>query len=168
MMGIFLSRSVQTGQMASHIPLRIKRVSIVRRLERFLDNGAIRVRTWYEPLARDILRMASVTGQVHLIMDSTKVSFHHQLLVVSVAYHGRAVLVGWTWVAHSRGHSTQHQQLAVLSYIRGLLPSGVRVSLVGDTEFGHTFILEYLDRWQWDYVLRQSGRELVWTPDAPD
>src|SRR5258708_3574152 len=48
MMGIFLSKSVQTGRMASHIPLRIKRVSIVRRLERFLDNGAIRVRTWYE------------------------------------------------------------------------------------------------------------------------
>jgi len=46
MMGIFLSRSVESGRMASQIPLRIKRVSILRRLERFLENGAVRVREW--------------------------------------------------------------------------------------------------------------------------
>ncbi len=44
MMGIFLSRNVQTGRLASQIPLHVKRLSIVRRMERFLENGAIRVR----------------------------------------------------------------------------------------------------------------------------
>ena len=52
MMGIFLSKSVQTGRMASKVPVASKRVSIVRRLERFLANPAVRVRAWYEPVAR--------------------------------------------------------------------------------------------------------------------
>ena len=163
MMGIFLAKKVQTGVIASKVPVRAKRVSIVRRLERFLDNGAVRVRAWYESVAVSLLQAASVSGQVLLIIDATKVSFHHQLLMVAVAYHGHALPIAWTWVPHSRGHSTQHQQLALLAYVRSLLPSTVQVSLVGDTEFGHTLVLETLDEWHWHYALRQSGHNLVMT-----
>lgn len=166
MMGIFLSRSVQTGRLASRIPLRVKRLSIVRRMERFLDNGAVRVRDWYAPIARDLLAAASASGQVALIIDGTKVSFGHQLLMVAVAYHGRALPILWTWVRSERGHSSQHKQLALLDAVRALLPEGATVSLVGDTEFGHTFILEYLDQWGWQYALRQSGHYQVWPPGA--
>src|SRR5258708_22288807 len=66
----------------------------------------------------------------------------------------------------SRGHSTQAQQLAVLRYVKGMIPAGVQVSLVGDTEFGHTLVLEELDHWQWHYALRQSGHNLVMTRHA--
>jgi len=165
MLGIFLSKSVQTGRMASKVPLRTKRVSIIRRLERFLANPAIRVREWYEPVARHWLAAAASSGYVHLIIDGTRVSFHHQLLMVAVCYQGRALPIAWTWVPHSRGHSSQHQQLALLSYVRKLLPTNVNVRLLGDSEFGHTLVLENLDHWRWDYVLRQSGHQLVWTQD---
>jgi hypothetical protein len=161
MMGIFLAKKVQTGVIASKVPVRAKRVSIVRRLERFLDNGAVRVRAWYESVAVGLLYAASVSGRVVLIMDATKVSFHHQLLMIAVAYHGHALPIAWTWVPHARGHSTQRHQLALLAYVRGLLPCGAQVSLVGDTEFGHTLILETLDEWHWQYALRQSGHNLV-------
>jgi len=166
MLGIFLTKSVQTGRIATKIPVRVKRTSIVRRLERFLDNGAIRVREWYETVAAELVRGSSVSGQIHLIIDGTKVSFHHQLLLVAVAYHGRALPIAWTWVPHRRGHSTQRQQLALLRYVKGLIPVGVSVSLVGDTEFGHTLIIEALDFWQWQYALRQSGHNLVLTRQA--
>lgn len=145
MLGLFLSESVQTGRMASRIPLRVKRVSIVRRLERFLDNPKVRVRAWYAPLAGDLLAKAGRAGQVALILDGSKVSFNHQLLLVAVAYHGRALPIAWTWVAQARGHSTQTQQVALLSYVRSLLIPEQSVSLVGDTEFGHTRVLEALD-----------------------
>jgi len=168
MMGIFLSRSVQSGRMASQIPLRIKRVSIVRRLERFLENGAVRVREWYAQVARGLLLAAGASGQVQLIIDGTKVSFQHQLLMVAVAYHGRALPIAWTWVRSGRGHSSQHKQLALRSAVRDLLPAGVRASLVGDTEFGHTLVLKYLDHWGWDYALRQAGHYQVWPPAASD
>jgi hypothetical protein len=166
MMGMLVARSVQTGRLASHVPLRVKRLSIVRRLERFLDNGAVRVRTWYADVARGLLRTASASGQVALIIDGTKVSINHQLLMVAVAYHGRALPIAWTWVCSGRGHSSQHKQLALLGAVRDVLPSGVRVSVVGVTEFGHTFVLEYLDHWGWDYALRQAGHYQVWPPGA--
>lgn len=47
MMGIFGARSVLTGRLAAHIPVQVKKQSLVRRMERFLDNGAVRVRSWY-------------------------------------------------------------------------------------------------------------------------
>lgn len=168
MMGILLGRSVQVGRIASHIPLRVKRMSIIRRMERCVENGAVRVREWYAPVARELLLAASTSGAVRLIIDGTKVSFGYQLLMVAVAYHGRALPIGWTWVRGARGHSSQRKQLALLSAVRDLLPAGVHVSLVGDTEFGHTLVLEQLDRWGWDYALRQSGHYQVWTQDASD
>jgi len=164
--GHFLSRSVQSGRMASQIPLRIKRVSSVRRQERFLENGAVRVREWYAAVAPGLLLAARASGQVQLIIDGTKVSFGLQLLMVAVAYHGRALPIAWTWVRGGRGHSSQHKQLALLAAVRDLLPTRVRASLVGDTEFGHTLVLEYLDQWGWDYALRQAGHYLVWLPGA--
>jgi hypothetical protein len=168
MMGILLSRSVQIGRLASRIPLRVKRQSIVRRMERFLGNGAVWVRVWYEPIARGLLSAASASGSVGLVIDGTKVSFGQQLLMVAVVYRGRALPVLWRWVKGQRGHSSQHKQLALLSAVREWIPAGVAVSLVGDSEFGHTFILEYLDHWKWSYVLRQSGHSQVWTCGADD
>lgn len=137
-------------------------------MERFLENGAVRVREWYAEIAGGLLAAASASGPVALIIDGTKVSFGHQLLMVAVAYQGRALPIMGTWLCSGRGHSSQHTQLALLSAVRELLPEGVRVSLVGDSEFGHTFILEYLDQWGWDYALRQSGHYQAWPPGATD
>src|SRR5437868_4645402 len=74
MMGIFGARSVQTGRIAAHVPVAAKKMSIVRRLERFLDNGAMRVRAWYEPIAVRIIAAASVAGDIHLVLDTTWMS----------------------------------------------------------------------------------------------
>src|ERR1043166_9397193 len=82
MMGIVKGQSVQVGKIAAHLPIRAKKQNLIRRLERFLDNGAVQVRAWYESVAKDLLVAASVAGEVHLIIDSTKVSFNHQLLLV--------------------------------------------------------------------------------------
>lgn len=81
LMGIWEGRSVQTGRIAAHVPVRAKKLSIVRRLERFLSNGAVRAREWYEPGARGIIAAASLIGEIHLLLDTTKVSAYHRLLM---------------------------------------------------------------------------------------
>src|SRR5947207_14990564 len=82
LMGIWGARSVQTGRIAAHVPVKAKKMSIMRRLERFLSNGAVRVRKWYEPIASGIIAAASVIGELHLVLDTTKVNSHHRLLMV--------------------------------------------------------------------------------------
>ena len=156
--GIYQSRSVNLSRIAGKIPGSAKLLSTTRRLSRLLSNPAIEARTWYEPIARSWLeRQARHLQQIRLIVDGTKVGFGHQLLMVSLAYRKRSVPIAWTWVKHVRGHSKAETQLILLSYVRTLLPQGVTVLLVGDSEFGSVKVLRCLDKWQWGYVLRQKS-----------
>ena len=52
--------------------------------------------------------------------------------------------------------------MALLCYVRTLLPAGAAVFLVGDSEFGSVAVLRELDKWHWFYVLRQKSRTGVW------
>ena len=163
MIGIYQSRSVHLSKIAGKIPGPAKLVSITRRLSRFLDNPAIRVREWYEPIAREWLQAQwHCLGEIRLIVDCTKVGFGHQLLMISLAYRKRAIPIAWTWVKQVRGHSSAFKQLALLNYVRKLLPLGAVVFLVGDSEFGSVEVLKWLDQWHWYSVLRQKTDTCVW------
>jgi len=162
--GIYASKSVTLSKVAVKIPGKAKLLSTFRRLERFLANPAIRVREWYEPIAKEWLaRQAASRGEIHLIVDGTKVGFGHQLLMVALAYRKRAIPIAWTWVKHIRGHSTGTTQIALLAYVKSLLPSGATVFIVGDTEFGPVKVLKQLQKWHWFYVLRQKSDTGVWS-----
>jgi len=160
--GLYRAMSVHLSAIVGKWPMGAKNPSLVRRLERFLDNPAIRVRDWYEPLARQwLVEAASSLGEIRLIVDATKVGFGHQLLIVCLAYRRRAVPLAWTWVPYRRGHSTALVQLALLRSVHALKPAGVRVVLVGDSEFGSVAIIRQLRGWRWGYVLRQKGSHYV-------
>jgi hypothetical protein len=160
--GIYQGRSVCLSRVAGKIPSAAKLLSSVRRMSRLLDNPAIRVREWYEPIAREWLQAQfRHVGEIRLIVDGTKVSFGHQLLIVCLAYRKRAIPIAWTWVKPV-GHSTAAKQLALLAYVRRLIPKGAAVFLVGDCEFGSVAVLRQLDGWHWFYVLRQKAFAGVW------
>lgn len=164
--GAYTSRSVQLHQIAGHIPGAAKLVSHTRRLSRFLDNPHLRVRPAYAPLARSILRQVAQTRrEIVLILDGTKVSSHHQLLLVAVPYRRRALPLAWTWVPHARGFSTAYKQRALLAYVRTLLPPDAAVVVVGDSEFGAIGLLEQLETWGWQYVLREKAQRRVRTSE---
>ena len=165
--GIYQSRSVCLSRIAGKIPGPAKLLSTTRRLSRLLDNPAIRVREWYEPIARDWLEAQfHHLGEIRLIVDGTKIGFGHQLLIVCLAYHKRAIPIAWTWVKHVKGHSSASKQLALLAYVRKLIPVGAAVFLVGDSEFGSIAALRQLDRWRWFYVLRQTANPGVWVDET--
>jgi hypothetical protein len=163
--GIFQSRSVHLSKIASKIPGNAVLLSITRRLDRFLENPAFRVRDWYEPILKTIL--AQRAGQTYrLIVDGSKVGFGHQLLVITLAYRKRAIPLVWMWVRSSRGHSTTARQLAMLNYMHKLLVTDAvtcnpKVLVLGDSEFGAVEVLKQLDQWGWKYVLRQKSSHLV-------
>lgn len=160
--GIHQSKSVHLSKIGMKIPGEANLLSIVRRMSRFLDNPAMRVREWYEPIARDLLQsMASTVGEIRLIADGTKVGFGHQLLVIAVAYRKRALPIAWTWVRTARGHSSAAKQLALLAYVRRLIPINIPVALVGDSEFGAVEVIRQVEAWGWCYALRQRANHQV-------
>ena len=162
LVGIWESKSVHLTKIAMKIPGDADLLSIARRLSRFLDNPAIRVREWYEPIAKDVLQaMANTVREIRLIADGTKVGFGHQLLMVTVGFRRRAIPIAWTWVRKSRGHSSAAKQLALLAYVRQLIPSHATVLLVGDSEFGAVEVIRQVEAWAWQYVLRQKANHQV-------
>jgi hypothetical protein len=165
--GLYLARSVHLTLIVRKLPIRALKLSLDKRMRRFLANGAIRVRKWYHPMAEWLIQAASSAGQVHLIIDGSKVSAGHQLLIVGIAYRRRALPLAWTWVRQAKGHSTTSKQIRLLSYVQRLIPPGVKVSLVGDSEFGRPLLIDCLNEWGWDYALRQPGNHLVMTKGDP-
>jgi hypothetical protein len=165
--GIFESKSVHLSKVAMKIPGSATLVSATRRLSRFLNNPAVRVREWYEPVARNWLTvMAESVGEIRLIFDATHVGFGHQWLMVALAFRRRAIPIAWTWVKSARGHSTAQVQLALLAYVHQLLPPGVQVLLVGDCEFESGEVQEHIETvWGWQYALRQKPNNLLRLPD---
>jgi hypothetical protein len=159
MTGIFHSRSVHTSRVANKIPGIAKKESRTRRLSRFLDNGDVRVREWYQPTASKLLQEAAKTGCIRLIIDATKVAQNHQLLMVSLAHRRRSLPLVWTWIRSSKGHSSEGKQAALLQYVHDLLPSGTTVVVTGDSEF--TPLQGLLEQWRWYYALRQKGSHLL-------
>lgn len=170
LVGLFLSRSVHLSKIANKIPTtKATLPSAVRRLSRLVDNAAIRVREWYEPLARRLLECQAhaLGGEVRLIVDGTKVGFKHRLLMVGLAYRKRAIPIAWSWVRSEKGHSSAYKQRALLDYVRRLMPDGVRASVVGDGEFGAIEMLGQLEEWGWHYVLRQKSSHLASPKQQP-
>ncbi len=166
LVGLCLSRSVHLSRIANKIPTEATLPSATRRLSRLLDNPAIRVRAWYEPIARSLLkRAAHGGGEIRIIVDGSKVGFGHRLLMVGLAYRRRAIPIAWSWVRSEKGHSSSYKQRALLDYVRQrLLPKGTpghRVLVVGDSEFGAVETLEQLEKWGWYYVMRQKSSHLV-------
>lgn len=166
--GVYASRSVQLQQVAGKIPGLAKLPSRTRRLSRFLANPRWRVRAGYAPIARWLVQeMLARVGEVRLIVDGTKVGWGHQLLLVAIAFRRRAIPLAWTWVKYPKGHSSAFKQLALLAYVHELIPVGARVVLVGDSEFGAVEVLQQVETWQWQYVLRQTGKHQVQTLGQP-
>ena len=52
MVGIYERRSVHLSKIAGKVLGNAKLLNTVRRFERFLNNQAIEVREWYEPIAK--------------------------------------------------------------------------------------------------------------------
>ena len=160
--GLQESHSVQLHWIARKIPGVAKLPSRIRRLTRFLQSTRWRVRPSYAPIAKALLQdLANTLGEIRLIADGSQVAFHHQLLLISVAYRRRAVPIAWTWIPSARGHSSAWRQLALLAYVRQLLPSDTPVLLVGDAEFGAVEVQDRVDAWGWKYVLRQKSNNQV-------
>jgi len=158
--GLYLSQKVQTSAIVKRWPIAVKTTSLTRRLSRFLDNRAIRPAVWFRPVARQLLARAA-QQRLTLIVDASKVSAGHQLVIVALAYKKRALPLAWTWVAYAKGAVSTRTQLALFKRVRGLLPAQAQVIMVGDAGFSSVLVLRELEAWGWQYALRQKGKFLI-------
>ena len=161
LVGLTQGHGIHLSKIVEHWPgLESKEPSLVNRLRRFLDNPAVVVRVWYEPIVVHLLQ--AFAGQVfRLIIDCSKVGFHHRILTVSLAYKKRALPLVWSVHRGRKGHVGYTKQLELLEYIVGLLPQNAQVTLLGDAGFESVHLLNWMKRHDWHFVLRHPGKNQV-------
>lgn len=161
--GLYLGGRVQTSAIVKQWPVAVQVSSLMRRLSRFLSNAAVQTTEWYRPVAGYLLAEAA-HRRLTLIIDASKVGAHHQLVIVALAYHRRALPLAWTWVPYLNGAVAAATQLALFAQVRALLPPQGQVTLVADAGFSSVSVLQQLSRWGWGYVLRHEGKLLFQRP----
>jgi len=158
-MGILCSKSLQVGQIITALPLDGARDSLKKRVQRFLKNEGVTVADYYQPLAQRILRRLVAGGaRVHLTLDRTEWGAFN-LLYVCVGWRGRALPLLWRMVAP--GASSFAEQKELLAVVAGWLPTGARVLLLGDREFGTGVLAQWALQQGWGVCLRLRAHEYV-------
>ena len=161
--GLPLSGAVHLSLIVRKWPVAGKDPSLVNRLWRFLNNGKVNVRQWYEPMVVELVQ--SLAGQpIRLVIDCTKVGFNYRLMTIGLAYKRRTLPLAWSVHQGGKGHTTAATQLKLFKYVARLLPKQAEIWVLGDTGFQSVHLLGWLGRQDWHFVIRQQGKNKVCWP----
>ncbi len=112
-------------------------------------------------LANDLVSCDAVMQPFPLILDQSKVSDRHQVLMLSVRWGERALPVAWR-VEETDGAIGFTVQKDLLDAVRGWLSAGTRVVLHADRFYGTPDLIRWCQDRGWDYRLRLKGNLLTW------
>ncbi len=156
-------RSANLVELASGLPRPSDRWDMgYQWISRFLANDLVSCDVVMQPFASEILARLAETGDpVPLILDQSKVSDRHQVLMLSVRWGERALPVAWR-VEETDGAIGFAVQKDLLDAVRGWLPAGTRVVLHGDRFYGTPDLIRWCQERGWDYRLRLKGNLQTW------
>ena len=98
--------------------------------QRFLANPRVAAKRSCHPVGRRLRHGCRRTATVVLLIDQSKVSERHQILVLAVRVGERALPLAWR-VQETRGAIGFVEQRAALESAARLLPAGITTVLMG-------------------------------------
>lgn len=151
-------RSANLVELASGSPSESDRWDMGHQwISRFVENDRVSCDTVMQPFAADILARAAEAGEaVPLILDQSKLSDRHQVLMLSVRWGERALPLAWR-VEETDGAIGFATQKNLLNAVRTWLPAGVAVVLHADRFYGTPELIRLCRDRGWDYRLRLKG-----------
>ena len=126
-------------------------------ISRFLENDLVSCGAVMRLFAADILaRVAAVGEAIPLILDQSKLSDRHQVLMLSVRRGERALPLAWR-VEETDGAIGFPAQKTLLDAVRTRLPAAGSVVLYADRFYGTPELIRLCRDRGWDYRLRLKG-----------
>jgi len=153
--GIVGSKSTQLPHIATKVPDGTKPESRVTRFARWVDNAHILEEVYFLPYAAVLLRHLALQTLV-LVMDGSGVGRGCTALMLHVVYKGLALPLAWRVRQAPKGHFPEDLHIALVDLIRGLIPAGTPVVLLGDGEFDGTRLQHTLQQAGWSYACRTA------------
>ena len=155
-------RTANLVELASGLPLETGRTDMrYQWISRLLSSPLLDCDAVMRPFAADVFtRLAQTEHKITLIMDQSKVSDRHQVLMLAVGWGERALPVAWR-VEETEGSIGFATQKALLEAVVDWLPVATAVTLMGDRFYGAPELIRWLRDHQWGYRLRLKGNLTV-------
>src|SRR3954464_13503873 len=163
-------RSANLMDLAAGLPLEADRTGPLGNAQRYmryqwivrlLGNPLVISDAIMEPFAREVLERADADGEaLGLILDQSKVSDRHQVLMLAVRWGERALPLAWR-VEETEGAIGVETQKALLEGVVPWLPAPARVRLLGDRFYGTADLIGWCQERDWGYRLRLKGNLVV-------
>jgi hypothetical protein len=151
------TQTVNTGKWIPVLPRDCNAKSKETAISRLWKSTLWEVFTLMTPLVREIIRLITSKGQtLILMMDQTQLSGDRQCLMISLAFHWRALPVFWK-VVESEGALGFSVQEEVLDEVYAMIPRGIHVLLMGDRFYGTKALIGWLQKAKWSYRIRIKG-----------
>lgn len=160
-------RSANLMDLAASLPIKADRTDMrYQWITRYLGNSHVISNDIFEVFARDVLEQAALTGSpLVLIMDQTKVSDRHQVLMVALRWGERALPLAWH-VEETAGPIGFKNQKTLLDRVLPWVPQGAPVILMGDRFYGSPDLIVWCQDQGWDYRLRLKGKLKIYDPNG--
>jgi hypothetical protein len=160
-------RSANCMDLAASLPRPCKLVSKrYQWIERFLANPLVEVDEVMAPYGREVLERLSADGRtIVLMVDQSKATDLHQMVMVSVRVGNRALPLAWR-VKETQGAIGFAEQRRALEAVLAMLPEGARAVLMGDRFYGSPDLIAWCREQRWDWRLRLKQELLVFEGDG--
>src|ERR671921_865905 len=155
-------RSANLMDLAAALPREADRTDMrYQWITRLLGNPLVISDEIMEPFSREVLERAAAGGQpIVLILDQSKMSNRHQVLMLALRHGERAFALAW-WVEETEGAIGFETQKALLDAVVSWLPRQAKVRLMGDRFYGTADLIGWCQECDWDYRLRLKGNLVV-------
>ena len=156
------ARSANLMDLAAALPRPAERLDMrYQWIERLLADPRLEVDAVMEPYARELLGRAAASGQrLVLILDQTRATARHQVLMLGLRVGGRALPLAWR-VRETRGGIGFAEQESLVRLVAAWLPAGAGAVLMGDRFHGSPDLILLCRSLGWAYRLRLKGDLLV-------
>jgi hypothetical protein len=160
----------QTGRLSAWAEVIDSRAQFAssreRRFARWLHQGAISPKLWYELLVLHALREWRLPKRVSVALDTTAVT-PFVLIRASLIYEGRAIPLAWRMARQASTKVAFEDYCPVLEQVRRLMPAHLSVTLLADRGFVHGQLVRYTCQHGWHFRLRLTGNTLIHVRGSP-
>lgn len=139
--------------LAAEMPVAAQDSSLVQRQRRWLMNEQVDEEGIYQPIISPFIQ-AKAHSTIPVILDTTAAGANCHLLTVAIGYQRRALPIIWRAGKGARGHTSGAEQIGLLRQVLTWLPAEADVIILGDGEFGHVQLLQWLQLYSHSYCLR--------------
>jgi hypothetical protein len=168
-LGIARAQHCTLARVAERLFWLGKADTVERRLQRFLSNPHLGLEAGCRSLATWVLSSPLFAGRtLVLLVDETSLGEHLKVMVVCLAYRGRAIPLAWWCYPQERYPMKQIQLIdTLLGWVAASVPAGCQVLVEADRGIGTSpGLLRRIQERGWRYLVRVQGSVRLRLPNA--